>query len=62
VCIINRALTFCALKFRVREKGSVNFKMVVIWEAYIYLGFNAGECPHVPKILVMGQSNDSIGK
>ncbi len=28
------------------------------WEAY--LGFYVGKCPHVPKILVMGQSNGSL--
>jgi hypothetical protein len=27
-----------------------------------YLGFYVGECPHVPKILVMGQSNGSFWK
>jgi hypothetical protein len=37
-------------------KGTINKACLYVG----YLGFYVGECPHVPKILMMDQSNGSL--
>jgi hypothetical protein len=37
-------------------KGTINKACLYVR----YLGFYVGECPHVPKILMMDQSNGSL--
>jgi hypothetical protein len=47
------------------ENGDKSFwklKFCVILEKDAYLGFYVGGVPHVPKILVMGQSHGSFKK